>query len=92
MSDKFNNIPVEADTKILFSSPMRWGDLDIVYQKWHWEGINAESIIFLTEDVKELSDEELEADVRDDPLVRGDSQITIKRLEEYTFVNFNFEA
>ncbi len=92
MSDKFNNIPVEADTKILFSSPMKWGDLDIVYQRWYWEGINAESIIFLTEDVKELSDEELEADVRDGPLVRGDSQITIKRLEEYTFVNFNFEA
>ncbi len=90
MSGKFNNIPVEVDTKILMSSPMRWGELDIVYQKWNWEGITAESIIFLTEDVKEMDDEALEDDVRDGSLVRKDSQITIKRGEEFTFVNFNF--
>ena len=90
MSNKFENIPVEEDTKILFSSPMKWGELDIVYEKWYWEGINAESVIFLTEDVKELSDEALEADVRDGPLVKSTSQVTIKRLDKYTFVNFNF--
>ncbi len=90
MSEKFNNIPVEVDTKILMSSPMRWGELDIVYQKWNWEGITAESIIFLTKDVSSLDDVALEADVRDGPLVKIDSQITIKRADKYTFVNFNF--
>ena len=90
MSNKFENIPVEEDTKILFSSPMKWGELDIVYEKWYWEGINAESIIFLTEDVSALDDAALEADVRNGPLIRDDSQITIKRLDKYTFVNFNF--
>ncbi len=90
MSNKFENIPVEEDTKILMSSPMRWGDLDIVYQKWNWEGITAESIIFLSDDVKDMDDEALEADVRDGPLVKNTSQVTIKRLDKYTFVNFNF--
>ena len=90
MSNKFENIPVEEDTRILMSSPMRWGDLDIVYQKWNWEGITAESIIFLSDDVKEMDDEALEADVRDGPLVKSTSQVTIKRLDKYTFVNFNF--
>ena len=90
MNNKFKNIPMDKDTKILFSSPMKWGDLDIVYQKWNWEGIMAESIIFLNEDVKEMNDEALEAGVRDGPLVRKDSQITIRRLENFTFVNFNF--
>jgi len=92
MNEKFKNIPLEEGTKILFSSPMRWGELDIVYQKWNWEGITAESIIFLTEDVKEMDDEALEDDVRDGPLVREDSQVTISRGDEYTFVNFNFKA
>ena len=90
MNEKFNDIPMDKDTKILFSSPMKWGDLDIVYQKWNWEGIAAESIIFLNEDVKEMSDESLETDVRDGPLVREDSQMTIKRGDDFTFVNFNF--
>jgi len=90
MNDKFNDIPVETDTKLLFRSAMKWGELDIIYEKWNWEGITAESIIFLNEDVKEMSDEALEADVRDGPLVREDSQVTIKRGENFTFVNFNF--
>ena len=90
MNEKFNDIPMDKDTKILFSSPMKWGDLDIVYQKWNWEGILAESMIFLNEDMEEMNDEALEAYVRDGPLVRKDSRITIRRLENFTFVNFNF--
>lgn len=92
MNDKFAGIPREEDTKIFFSSPMRWGELDIVYEKWKWDGIRAESIIFLTEDVFSLNDTTLEADVRDGPLVKSDSQITIKRTEKYTFVNFSFSS
>ena len=92
MNEKFNDIPMDKDTKILFSSPMKWGDLDIVYQKWNWEGIIAESIIFLSDDVKEMDDEALEADVRASPLINVDSQVTLKRLDEFTFVNFNFET
>ena len=90
MNEKFENIPLDEGTKIIFSSPMKWGELDIVYQKWNWEGIKAESIIFLNEDVKAIDDVALEADVRDGPIVKEGSQIIIKRLEEYTFVNFNF--
>ena len=92
MSNKFENIPVEEDTRILMSSPMKWGEIDIVYQKWNWEGITAESIIFLTEDIKEMDNEALEADVRDGSLVKSSSQVTIKRMEKYTFINFNFSS
>ena len=92
MNEKFNNIPVEEGTRILMSSPMKWGELDIVYQKWNWEGITAESIIFLSDDVKEMDDEALEADVRSSALINVDSQVTIERVEKFTFVNFNFET
>ena len=97
MSDKFKNIPVDKETKIIMESPMKWGELDIVYQKWYWDGITAESIIFLSDDVKDMDDEALEKDVRDGPLVQGDSKVTISRGDEYTgdeytFVNFNFKT
>ncbi|NOR56619.1 MAG: hypothetical protein GQ531_10505 [Sulfurovum sp.] len=90
MNNKFENIPVEADTKILMSSPMKWGELDIVYQKWTWEGIKVESIVFLNDDVKEMDDEALEADIRESSIVEEGSQMSIKRGDEFTFVNFNF--
>jgi hypothetical protein len=47
-------------------------------------------MIFLTEDVSTLDDAALKADVRSGPLVKADSQITIKRTDKFTFVNFNF--
>ena len=90
MNEKFKDLSTDEGTKIIFRSPMKWGELDIVYEKWRWEGIDAESIIFLSEDVSALDDTALEADVRDGPLVNSDSQVTIKRLDKYTFVNFNF--
>ena len=92
MSDKFKDLPTDEGVKILFRSPMKWGELDIVYEKWRWDGIQAESIIFLSEDVTALDDGALEKDVRDGPLVNSDSQVTIKRLDKFTFVNFNFSS
>lgn len=87
---KTQTLEADEGTKIVFSSPMKWGELDIVYEKWVWDGITAESVIFLTEEVKAMSDRALELDVRDGPLVQADSQVTIKRGDKFTFVNFNF--
>ncbi len=90
MSGKFDNIPVEEDTRILLSLPMKFGPFDIVYQMWSWEGITAESIIFMSEDVAEMSDDELEQMVKNRPTTIDDSGVTLSRGKEYTFVNFNF--
>ena len=92
MNEKFKNIPVEEDTHIILSSPMKWGDLDVVYQIWSGEGIKAESIIFLNDDVKDIDDETLKADVNDSPIVKDKGKLTMSRGEEFTFVNFNFIA
>ena len=92
MQEKFKDLPFDEETTILFRSPMKLGAFDIVYEKWRWEGIEAESIIFLSEDVKRLDDAALEAEVRKSPLVEKDSKVTMKRGEKYTFVNFNFQS
>ena len=91
MSDKFKNVPVDADTNILFSAEANLGEYDVLYQKWSWDGIIAESVIFVSEDVADISDAEIEAEVRTSPLVEEESQMTIKRAESgFTFANFNF--
>ena len=92
MSQKFDDVPVDKDTRILFRYPAKLGKYDILYEMWSWEGIKAESIIFGTDDVSDLTDEEVEKEVRQSPLVKKESAVTIKRLVAgYTFVNFNFE-
>jgi len=93
MTDKFKNVPVEKDTRILFRIEAKLGGYDVLYERWSWEGISAESLIFVNDDVPDLTDEELEQEVRKSPLVKKESAVTIKRLDAgYTFVNFNFET
>ena len=93
MSDKLKIVPVEEDTRILFRKEARLGNYDVLYEMWSWEGISAESIIFASDDISDLTDEELEQEVRKSPLVKKESAVTIKRLDSgFTFVNFNFET
>ncbi len=90
---KFDGVLVEEDTKILRQGEMKLGEIDVLVQAWRWEAILGESFIFVGSEVGSLTDEELERLVRSSPLVRPDSQITIKRSESgFTFVNFNFVA
>ena len=91
MTDKFKTVPVEEDTRILFRNEAKLGDYDVLYEMWSWEGIHAESLIFVNDDISGLSDEEIEREVRLSPLVKKGSDMTLKRLKDFTFVNFNFE-
>ena len=91
ISSKFKNVPVEEDTTILVEQEAKLGEYDIIYQKWFWDGITAESFIFANEDVTDLNDEEIQKEVKSSPLLETDTKITICRSESgYTFVNFNF--
>lgn len=88
---KFDNIGNEPDTKILFSILTKFGEYDILYQKWLWSGIKAESLIFANDDISNISMVELENDIRYSPLVNDISQeITTSSKNSFTFFNFNF--
>ena len=93
MTNKFDGVQTEEDTSILNRMEVKLGDYEVLYEKWSWDGISAESIIFANTDIKDLSDKELEAEVKASPLVKSSSDITIKRSKTgFTFVNFNFET
>jgi len=92
MHDKFSAVPVDLDTRVIKNEVIRLGDLDALYQKWNWDGINAESIIFLTADIEKYTDEAIEAVVKKSDYYTLGSQLTLKRGDDgYTFVNFNFK-
>lgn len=91
--DKFARVPVEPDTRIVSQSHGAIDDLDALYQQWNWEGVGGESLVFVSEEVKGLGDQELKELVRGSGLVEDGSDITIRRSEPgFTFVNFNFEC
>jgi len=93
MEDKFKDISIDKDTAILFEEQMKFGKEDIVYQKWIFDGIVGESIIFYAKDVEYLGEDELKQYVNDSGLVNANSSITISKNDvKYTFVNFNFQA
>ena len=93
MSNKFEQVPVEDDTRIIFQQEATLGEYDVLHQKWYWDGIIAESIIFANEDIVGITDDEVETEVRMSSLLKADSKITLKRSKSgFTFVNFNFEA
>ena len=92
MTDKFDKVPIEEDTRINFRLEGKLGEYGALYESWFWDGISAESLIFVNEDVAELTEEEIKEMVRASPLVLvKDSEFTFNRLESgFTFVNFNF--
>lgn len=91
MNEKFKNLSVDEDTQIIASFETKIETYDVMYQKWYWGGIHAESIIFCNEDVAELNEEQIKNQVaKNTALLKDDSEMTFKKGEHYTFVNFNF--
>ena len=91
MTEKFKNVPVEDDTQIIASMEAKIEDYDVLYQKWSWDGIQAESVIFCNDDVAELTEAQIKEQVAlCTALVKQESQLTYNKGEKYTFVNFNF--
>ena len=92
MNNKFTSVPIENGTKILFELNAKLDDYDVLYQMWVWDGITAESFIFLSTDIATLTDDEVKALSKSSPMIKEDSELTMSRnAEGYTFVNFNFK-
>ena len=86
ISEKFKNIPVDEGTRIISREQIKIGDYDVIHEKWFWDGIYADSYVFFNEDIKDLNEEDI---------LKLTNQIqqfsTYKKLDTYTFVNFDFE-
>ena len=93
LTNKFTAVPIEQDTNILFQLNATLEDYDVLYQVWIWDGVTAESFIFLSSDISDLTDDEVKTLAKSSPMIKADSDLTMVRHEDgYTFVNFNFKA
>jgi hypothetical protein len=90
--NRFKNVPVEEDTKIILRQEVSLGKYSVLYEFWSWDGITAHSVIFVESDLGACTDYEVEDLIRATTLLKDkDSEITIKHTKGFVFVNFNFE-
>lgn len=96
IKELFANLPIEADTKIKKIEYYRFEKVNCRYEHWIWEGIAADSLIFLPselriffgkktitlEDVIEFAKNNLKIEIND--------STTYKENEDYIFLNYNF--
>ena len=88
--ETLNNAPVEADTRLLKSKVTLLNDLPCKYEYWTWDGVYAETIVFLKQHVQDMEDEEIVNLCA--PLLEESAKTTLKRRAGYVFVNFNFRV
>ncbi len=90
MNEKFKNLTLDAGTTLIQRTPVKIGGFDAVHEQWRWDGIGGESAVFVTEEVKDLGRDTIEAMVREHFPDADCTAMTFTRGKEFTFVNFNF--
>lgn len=91
MNDKFKGVPKDPDTRIRKQSVTIIEGFDALHQHWTWDGIKAESAIFVTSEVEHLDEEQLKSLLVASGLTNTTDKMTFKKSTSgYTFLNFNF--
>jgi hypothetical protein len=89
---KFDHVKNETGTVIVMSFETKFGEYDVLYQQWIWDGIKAMSLIFDNNDIAVIELSLLIGEVRNSSIVSDNTQqLTSSSEEQYTFINFNFE-
>jgi len=93
MSSKFDNVPVDADTNITSQEVIDFDGYTALFQRWNWDGISAESLIFINDDIASIGIDDLEIKIRKSPMLSAESSVTVKVSDSgFTFFNFNFDT
>lgn len=87
---KFADIPCGSDTRMLYQKEVKLGEYDCLFEVWSWDGILANSFAFLSNDIKDITDEELIALLKASPIWEGRDDLRVNRgTAGFTFVTFN---
>ena len=82
---KFENVPVEEDTRIFGQEIIILVGREVLHQSWGWDGVRAESLIFTEEEWGEIPDDTFPAIARTSQLVDYGSQVTVSRSDSGLF-------
>ena len=86
--EKFSNLPLDKDTKILATNYVTLAGFDTKVEIWSWQGIYASSLIFYKADVCHLSKSELLKIIKKESNLLNN--FTYKDTGEYIFFNYGF--
>jgi len=90
---KFENVKTDEDTVITSHVECMFGNYPVLHQKWRWESVIAESLIFCNDDINNMPLKSLVNEVKKSPLVNNpEKEITTSVNDQYTFLNFNFKT
>ena len=84
----FNNVPLEDDTTILRNDFRSIDNMPVLFQVWACDGTTACSAVVPESYTESLGEAELLNRLRTG--FKIDNGYTLKRSENYTFVNFGF--
>ena len=90
---KFDAIKEDDLATILLRLNSKLAEYDILYEAWVREGVSAESMIFVEDELNGMCDDALKNLVLTSPAVKLGSTVTISRNSNgFAFVNFNFKS
>lgn len=94
IEEKFKNVKVESDTKIHAIKYLNLDGMDCRYEFWDWDGVEAESLIFCTHELKEVTQEYFQKLIGlvSNSYAAEPGKFTSKTGTEYTYLNFNFNV
>jgi len=87
----FSDVPKDKDTRIIRQKEIIIKNIPALKQRWVWDGVLGDSLIFNNEDINHLSDDALQSFINNHSDVEVTGSVTFKRSASgYCFVNFNF--
>ena len=81
----FSNVPLEEDTRLLAQRLLTVDEQQVLYQKWSWDGLIGESLIFVESDI---DDDALVNLARHSDMIPTTTKLTLARGRKgFDFVN-----
>ena len=92
----FENRKIDSDTRILSCAYMNHNGYDLLAEFWSWDGILGKSLIFVSDQILDLNDDEVNTMAKQVVSTLMDlpesNSSTLSRKEDFTFYNFGFST
>lgn len=93
LPEKFARVPLDDDTCIRSQQQISVTGIDALHQRWVWDGIAGESLVFIAAEIPGATDQQIVSMASDAGLAVDDDDFTVKRTENgFVFLNFGFDA
>jgi hypothetical protein len=88
--EKLRNRPVEEDTHVIKIQEEVFDEIPCILEFWGWNTITACSAIYLKEDIKGMSEDEITQFTLKHVNQGLEQRTTYKEVDGYVFVNYGF--